>query len=437
MTKKIAAFLILASLCAARLCAQQYRIKYSPDDKEPISIENAIRLALENSYDLLMMEQEVIIAKQRLYEAKFLYLPQFSVNASATTYNADYPSVMPDSVGLRFLEPTAGQSRRLYGAGARAEQYVYAGGRISGTASLANASLKEAKNRYESVKASVIFNVKQVFFEYLFQRQKQTLAKEVLVSAQAVLSGASGGKLENILVKSELAAINSEAAQTDEDVSSAHLNLLKALNKEPNGKVEISGNFDFEPLEADLNKAMLWAMEFRPELKSVLYKLEMDNIAVKLSLAKRYPDVMLGVSYDKLGQNVNDLSDDNFQATLSLKLPLGYDFASRLKQKRAEQRQTILKRASITDSIRAQVTEAYNNLTFWQKEAAVRAKTWGEIRQDYKNLKNTPASKEQSAKALEYYYKTGVRYLEGVKRCLLAKIQLEFAIGRDLNDHSL
>ena len=69
--------------------AQQYRLRYSADETKPLSLENVIRLSLENSYDLLLIEQDLIISEQRIQEAKFLYFPQLSLNGSITAYNLD------------------------------------------------------------------------------------------------------------------------------------------------------------------------------------------------------------------------------------------------------------------------------------------------------------------------------------------------------------
>ena len=171
-------------------------------------------------------------------------------------------------------------------------------------------------------------------------------------------------------------------------------------------------------------------MEFRPELKSALYKLEMDNISVNLSLARRYPDIMLGASYERLG--LNNIKDENMQLTLALKLPLGYDYASQIKQKRAEQRQTLLKQAEIEDQIRTEVAQAYNKLIFWQEEAKNRQNVWEEISQDTAKLDFNNMTKEEAIKVYEYYYKAGVQYLEGIRQHLIAVARLELAVGQDI-----
>jgi Outer membrane protein len=433
MIKKFSAVLCLFLLCAAALPAQTYRIKYSADDKDPISLENAIRLALENDYDLLLTEQDVVIAEQRLKEAKFLYLPQISVNAGATSYDLDYPTVLPENLGLRLISPKTpnqNDSDLFYGVGVLAMQYLYTGGRTSSTVSMANAALKEAMSRYEGVKSSIIYKVKESFFNYMFLQHKKELIDNVVARAQKITAGGNTSRLDNIIEQTQLAYFTSEQNETGEDFTSARLKLLKTLNKELNAKVVVEDDFEFKPIDVDLSKVTLWSMEYRPELKSALYKLEMDTIAVKLSLAKRYPDIMLGASYDKVG--TDNLKDKNFQATLALKLPIGYDYNTQVKQKRAEQRQTVLKRAAIEDGIRMQVTEAYDNLMFWQKETAARVQTWDSVNKEFKALDFQKLSKEEKLKALEYYYKAGVGYLEGIKQHMLAVAQLELAVGQDI-----
>lgn len=423
---------VLALTLAMGSFAQQYRIKYTTDDKDPLSLENAIRLAIENNYQLLLTEQDVIIAEQKVKEAKFLYLPRISLNAGATAYNLDYPTIIPESLGLRFITQEEGHENKdlFYGAGVSAIQYLYTGGRTSSTVSLAKATLKEALSRYEAVKSKTIYDVKEAFFNLLFLQKKKELFEETSGKISKILNKKNSKIWENILVKSELAKIKSDHNFIDEETRNANLALIKTLNKEFNNTIVIQGDFELTPVEIDLKKLSVWAMEFRPELKSALYKLEMDNISVNLSLARRYPDIMLGASYERLG--LNNIKDENMQLTLALKLPLGYDYASQVKQKRAEQRQTILKQAEIEDQIRIEVAQAYNKLLFWQEEAQNRQNTWEDISRDIKNINFNNITKEEAIKVYEYYYKAGVDYLESIRQHKLAIAGLELAVGQDI-----
>ena len=127
--KKFLFFITIIVCLCLNAGAQQYRMKYSASDGRPLSLENVIRLCLENSYDVLLIEQDLVIAQQRIQEAKFLYRPQFSINASVTGYNIDYPMVLPEAVGQRLLIPDSNHSKEdlFYGVGISAVQYIYSG----------------------------------------------------------------------------------------------------------------------------------------------------------------------------------------------------------------------------------------------------------------------------------------------------------------------
>ena len=347
--KKFFCFIFLCFSLSVFTQAQQYRLKYSSDESRPLTLENVIRLSLENSYDLLLIEQDLIIAEQRIKEAKFLYFPQFSLNGSATAYNLDYPIILPEMIGQRILMPDTNHKKEdlFYGVGITAVQYLYGGGRISSTLDLARASNKETQSRYQNAKNTVIYNAKKAYYEYLFAQEKNKFAEDILNRAKQI---AKAKELNPSEAKAEL--------------NKAKINMLKVLNKELNSEVSFEGSLEYNPVQVDLKKLNLWAMEFRPELKSAMYKLEMDNIAVKLSLTRSYPDILLGASYDR--QGVDNLKQENMQISLAVKLPLGYDYTTQIKQKRAEQRQTVLRQAAVEDAVRMQVLEAYNNLIFWQ-----------------------------------------------------------------------
>lgn len=430
--KKFLFFITIIVCLCLNAGAQQYRMKYSASDGRPLSLENVIRLSLENSYDVLLIEQDLVIAQQRIQEAKFLYRPQFSINASVTGYNIDYPMVLPEAVGQRLLIPDSNHSKEdlFYGVGISAVQYIYSGGRISSTLDLARTADKEILSRYQTAKNTVIFSAKSAFYEYLYTEQKNNLAQEVLEKAQKIANKKGLTPAQRILVSAELSSLQSNAAKTKSEFYDAKIKLLKTLNKEFNTDISFEGSLDYEAIDVDLKKLNLWAMEFRPEVKGAMYKLEMDNIAVKLSLTRRYPDILLGASYDR--QGLDNLKQENMQATLAVKVPFGYNFGTQIRQKRAEQRQTVLRQASIEDTVRTQVLEAYNNLMFWQEQTPKLLETWETIQEQFKEFSKTQSSLKDNFDSLNYYYQAGVKGLEAQKEHLIAIARLENAIGKDL-----
>ena len=430
--KKLCCFIFLFLCLSVLIQAQQYRLKYSADDKRPLSLENVIRLSLENSYDLLLIEQDLIIAEQRIKEAKFLYFPRISLNGSATAYNVDYPIILPEMIGQRLIMPDTNHKREdlFYGVGISAVQYIYGGGRISSTLDLARASNKETQSRYQSARNDVIYTAKKAFYEYLYAQEKNELAEDILNKAQKIAKRVELNPAQKILVSAELSSFESSASKARAELNKAKINLLKVLNKEFNSEIAFEGSLDYNPIEVDLKKLNLWAMEFRPEVKSAMYKLEMDNIAVKLSMTRSYPDILLGASYDK--QGIDNLKQENMQLSLAVKFPIGYDYTTHIKQKRAEQRQTVLRQAAVEDTVRLQVLEAYDNLNFWQTETPKRIKTWEAIKTQFKDFMKSNYPLKDSFDSLNYYYQAGVKSLEAQKEHLVSIANLENAIGKDL-----
>ena len=175
----------------------------------------------------------------------------------------------------------------------------------------------------------------------------------------------------------------------------------------------------------------LWGTEFRPELKSAIYELELDNISIDLALSKRYPDVILNASYEKLG--TQNLDDVNKQVSLAIRLPIPYNFSSQITQKRAEQRKSELKRALIEDQIRTQIARSFSNVLFWQKEALTRQLTFQELTTLFeKAAKNGSKSGSAPLEAAYAYLHTAQNYLLAVKENHIAKAELEWAIGKDI-----
>ncbi|MBR3899179.1 MAG: TolC family protein, partial [Elusimicrobiaceae bacterium] len=170
--------------------------------------------------------------------------------------------------------------------------------------------------------------------------------------------------------------------------------------------------------------------EFRPELKSAIYALELDSLAIDLALSRRYPDIILTGSYEQLG--VEDLNDVNKQISLAVRLPIPYNVATQTAQRKAEQKQSSLRRAAIEDKIRVQVAESYANMVFWQNEATARQATWQEVQKLLSQAENSSRADLSALEALHAYYQTGRDYYEGIRQNLSSKASLEWAIGRDL-----
>ena len=432
--KKAGALLLAIFFLAPAVFAQkEYGLKFSSLINDNLTLENAIRLGLENSTEFLTAKQDIIIAEQKVTEAKFRYLPQFSLQGTATLYDLDYPMVLPDSVANRFLPGNYqyGDKNQFYGVGITATQYLYSGGRINGTLKMARANLKQVQSRYEIVKNQVVLNIKKAFTELLYAQHNAKLTQEVWALAQKWYAKPTGDLWTKIRIRALLADLTTSRNQAESELKKAQLGMLINLNKELNARITIKG--DFEPVKTDwdLPHMSLWAMEFRPELKSAIYALEADNIAIDLALSKRYPDIILNASYEKLG--VETLNDVNKQVSLAFRLPIPYTLTEQIAEKKASQQKSALRRSAIEDKIRVQVAESFENMLFWQKEVLDRQAAYEELNELLDQAaKDKPKTGTAPLEGLQDYLKTAQGYFQAVRNNHTANAQLEWAIAHEL-----
>ena len=426
--------LALALLCAALPAAAQkeYGLKFSSLINDDLTLENAIRLGLENNSEFLSARQEIIIAEQKINEAKFRFLPQFSLQGTATWYDLEYPMVLPDAVANRFLPSTDTlNEKKFFGVGVTATQYLYSGGRIRGTLKMARANLKQVQSRYETVKNAVVLDIKKSFNNLLHAQEYARFTQQTLDTANQWYARPSGDAWTQIRQRALLADLALRNNQAKRALGEAQMAMLVSLNKELNSTITIKG--DFVPVKTnwDLPHLNLWAMEFRPELKSAIYALEADKISIDLALSKRYPDIILNGSYEQMGADT--LEDVNKQISLAVRLPIPYNFSEQIAQKKAEQRKSSLRRAAIEDKIRIQVAGSFESMRFWQDEVLERQAVYRDLKTRIETAGKTAAKTGISPlEALLAYEQTAAGYFEAVLKNRVAKAELEWAIGQDL-----
>lgn len=430
--KKILMMAALCLLAQAAFAQKEYGLTFSSLVNDNLTLENAIRLGLENNSKFLAAKQEIIIAEQKVTEAKFRYLPQFSLQGTATWYDLDYPMVLPDAVANRFLPGNGyyGDKDQFYGVGITATQYLYSGGRIRSTLRFAQANLKQVQSRYESVKNAVVLDIKKSFAALLYAQQNAQLTQRIWKLAQKWNASANSNLWAKMRMQNALFQLQSAQKQAENNLKQANLAMLVSLNKELNARVTIRGEFSPVKTDWDLPHLTLWAMEFRPELKAAIYALETDDIAIDLALSRRYPDVILNASYEKLGANT--LEDQNRQISLAVRLPISYNFSTQVTEKKAQQQKSSLSRAAIEDTIRVQVAENFEKMSFWQQEVLDRQTAYREMDVLLKQAPRQPQHGAEALEALQAYLQTAQRYLQAVKENQFAKAELEWAIGQDL-----
>ncbi len=400
-----------------------------------LTLKDAERLALLNDATVLSAEQDKIVAAERVREAGYLFLPEVGVQASATKYNALYPFALPAAGNaLLFPQYTPGFGNNLntimFG-GAYMNMNLYEGGRGVNTYKLAQAAQKQADSRYKAARMNAILAVKRSFYHLLMTQNEKKLDQDYLSKVKTLLQNRNLDLWGRLEAQTQLAQAEAQYAKISHTLRLERLKFLKSLNLELDTPFKIVGEIKTRPVTVDIEKAVLWSLELRPELQSETYKAQMDAISVSLAQSRRTPTVFISGDYDLMTQNF-PVDKNNWDATLGMKLPFAYDYWSELTKKRAEQRQGDISRAELQDQVRLEVREAFSDLMYWQKQYPILNNEYEKMESLYDRASKNPGKTLLKIRALSSLLGIQTAYLKAVTQHLLAKARLERAVGREI-----
>ncbi len=421
----LAAALALAALAGAAR---------AQDGKDILTLQDAVALAVKNSPAALAAEQDIIIARQRVREARFMALPQFALSASLNRANLEYPAVLGGDLGDRFIYPSSSDS--FYSLRAQALQPLYTGGKNTNTLKLAKTTHNQAKVNFETVRADAALAAKKSFYALLYQRSLNAAYSHWAGRARDLAAAVRKDPFEALEADLLLSGIGDRSRQAARGEEAAFTELLRVLNKEPGHRAEIAGEFAPLPVESGAASSLVTAMETRSELKSELYKAQMEDIAVNMALVRRYPTIYLGASYDVNAYRFSSLAEEeernrNWLASVSVHFPLSYDIWTQVQQRKAQRRQGELKRSELQDRVRFEIVSAHKEAVFWQAEAEKLRAENERTREAYDAAARAGRPSIPALRALCALCSLEAKYLEAVYNQLLARSRLEWAQGRD------
>lgn len=313
-----------------------------------LTLDDCTKLALNINQDILIANEAILFAEQRINEAKSLYFPKLDLNFNVSRFDNDFPTLINSHyLPATILLPMIGDIDYFYSTKLALWQPIYNGGKTAATNKLAKINYEKAKTNAEIKKNEVIAQVKSQFYKNIALKEKIQIYKDYL------------SKKSNASLQEQLEIL-------EHQYELETLELLSLIGLELDTVIDIEGTLETEKLDLDLQQCILWAYQFRPEIKTTQYQESMDNIGVNLITMEKLPTVMLGASYDWLGDNLEKWEKD-WYISLNINLPLfeGGALFSRLKQKKIQARQATIERAKIEDRIKLEVRKSFSEYNFW------------------------------------------------------------------------
>ena len=333
----------------------------------PLSLDAFLAEVAQNNLEYAAQRYNVSIAQAEIAKAKVFPNPVLGSGYMGDVSGNDMPSNFNLGITQTFL--TAGKRR----AGIEVAEGNY---RVAGST---------LEDFFRNLRAAAANGFIDALAAQLIVQQKKRSAEALDRLVEANEKRFRAGDLAEIDVtqsRVEAQQFHSELLAAEANLQRAVIALSQFLGKErssvtlnPEGRLE-----EIPPKNFSLPELVEEALQKRPDVVSAWHAREAARSGVKLAKANRFPDVDIGLTWQRTGKSTNEISPspqfNSLGLSMSIPLPI-------LNTKRAE-----LEIARLTSE------QAEKN---WQ---AVRLKTEVEIRQAYTG--------HQLAAARVAKYKTGV-----------------------------
>lgn len=376
-----------------------------------LTVDKAIQLGLDNSKALHASLMRLNYADAKSSEVNALRLPNLKFVGGYTRLS-DVPPfavTLPAQLGGNSFT-LAPSVLNNYAMKVSLEQPLFTGFKLDAASAAADYSAKAYEQEYARSKSDLVYNVRLAYWNLFKARELKKVTDENLEQVKAHL------KDVELMLEQGMATM-SDVLNVQVQLSDAQLRQIEADNNVQLAMISLNNTIGI-PLQtsividsdithtasanyANLNSLMERAMEKRPELKAMEYRVRAAEAGVTAAKAGWWPQIFLSANYNYNRPNqriqpMQDMFKDTWDVTLGVSLDI-WNWGKTLHQ---------------TDQAGAQYEEAKDALT------QVRDQITLEITQAYLTLnqakERTVVAEMGVQQAQESYRVTNKRFKEGL-----------------------
>jgi outer membrane protein len=427
----------------------------------PMTLDESIRIALEQSLRLHSAKEGVMGAEFNRKTARAFFFPQWvgqsgytwfsspvQVGIQSTTSIVTPPNPSADPMGSAtpITVTIPATTRYTFSVYTTLTQTLYAGGALAANYRSSKLGLEISKANVEMTKQDIVLQVREGYFIILRSEKFVDVAKQAVKQFEGQLEVSRaffevGLIAKNDVLQAEVRLANALQAQAkaENDVALAKSSFNNLLRREINAPVEVVDILGYKPFPLPFGQSVEEALRQRPELKVAELTVDQAKESVKIVRSGMLPTVSLAGNYfrnsDQFYLN-GDLKSDRWSVTALASMTL-WDWgkvynqvgASKVKVTQAEDSKTQLKEGIILE-----VKDDYLNMSVAEKNINTATKA---IEQAEENLRlNEERYKYQVATAFDVLdavtllAQTRVNYYGALSDYNVAKAMLERSMGR-------
>lgn len=333
-----------------------------------LSLEDAVKLAVQNNKDLLATIQEKEIARGRVLESYSAALPRISASGTYTRLE-EVSSFDAGGTTISLGSPDN------FSVDLEVSQPVFRGGGIR--AALRSARFQDllTDEQVRGAVQQIIYEVARAYYDALLSQHLVAVFEETVKSAEANLEdvrlkGKVGIATDFDVLRAEVAVANPRAEMIKQrnNADLAKSRLLKAMGVLQEGDVTLSDELVFEPVRPVLEESLRLAYANRPDLLASELDIRLQEEALRIARSEYWPwiDAFFVQEWGKPSPTsmTDNAWDDawNAGATVNLSLFDGMGREGRIVQRKAALEQSRIRLADTEERAFLEIRQALLSL---------------------------------------------------------------------------
>ena len=348
------------------------KVSPAPVPDRPISLQEAIAIALKNNHTLRKAFEDMGIARDDRDMARSLFLP--GITAGYAYDRTDRQRAMVDPANP-LMPPMYAGEKEFRRAEIKVMMTIWDFGRSLGAYNQASLAQEIAGLVYERTRQQVILEVVNAYFNLLRARRGRVIAEESLAQAREHLKTAISFEKYGVVDRNDVLRARVRVAEVRQmlikaknavELATSALNSVLGVNV--NLPTRVIDDTRIIPFSLNLKDCLQLAIEHRPEFNVVQKAIGIEEEGIRAARAGHLPRIYVagGYSwndddYQRFADSGGNLHDDNISGEIGIQIDLfsgGRTLAEMRKAKkklaRAEE-----KAKEVCDGISLQVKAAF------------------------------------------------------------------------------
>lgn len=354
------------------LAAGGWTCRANAQEVMPVTLEEGLRMALEQNEILRMAREDLRQSRERVREATADALPRLDISV---TYNRNWllPSFIFDTPTGR-QKVSIGTQNNIDGT-LSLRQPLFQSGRVDATRRAAHLSADVSEEGVRAVRQQVWASVETAFYDLLFARDLVRVSLLTLERARAnlrqveKLNGAGRvSRYEVLRARVQVSSLRPDSIRAQNRLVLARLNFKNAIGMDPDRQIEARGGFR-QGTDLDLgsvDELIRTGLASRPEMRQVGRRVQVRQQDIRIARAASLPSLdLLASGRLQVQSNRFEFSREDVRQSwftgVAIDIPLfdGLRTRAQVARAKADLRRTEIERQRLERDVALEIRQAW------------------------------------------------------------------------------